>query len=201
MSKVFFIGMNRTGTKSFHHLFTQSGYESVHYSTYNPEGGAPIIIGEMISDRAEMGEYNRNPLLHGAERFTAYSDMFFHREHKWCDGVKVFKQLEAEYPDSYFVLQTREMEGWLRSKKNHKDGQYLHRSMTYHRTKSSDQMMEWFRKDRDEHHKAVRNHFKDSERFIEFDIEKDNIEKFINFMRQADIILLKGHWKHLGKSV
>ena len=78
MSKVFFIGMNRTGTKSFHHLFTQSGYESVHYSTYNPEGGAPIIIGEMISDRAEMGEYNRNPLLHGAERFTAYSDMFFH---------------------------------------------------------------------------------------------------------------------------
>ena len=62
-------------------------------------------------------------------------------------------------------------------------------------------MMEWFRKDRDEQHKAVRNHFKDSKRFIEFDIEKDNIEKFIIFMRQADIILLKGHWKHLGKSV
>ena len=99
--------MNRTGTKSFHHLFTQSGYESVHYSTYNPEGGAPIIIGEMISDRVELGDYNRKPLLLGAERFTAYSDMFFHRGHKWCDGVKVFKQLEAEYPDSYFVLQTR----------------------------------------------------------------------------------------------
>ena len=180
--------MNRTGTKSFHHMFVKAGYGSVHYNKYS----LMTSIGEKMCDAHER---ESNNYLNGMDRFVAYSDMFFHRNNKWCDGVKLFKELEEQYPNAFFVLQTREIEGWLRSKRNHKKGDYLQRARQYHQL-SEDEMIDWFRKDRDDHHDRVREHFKHSTRFIEFDIEKDNINTFIDFLK-PEINLYSRHWKHI----
>ena len=194
MKKVFFIGMNRTATKSFHNLFVQSGYKSYHYSCPNPDGGSSIILAETM-------DWNKRyfPILKRFDDSHVYSDMFFHRENRWIDGVKFYRELHKEYPDAYFILNTRNTYDWLLSKKKHKKGDYLKRCCAYW-NKTSDEMMDWFEEDREEHHRDVRTYFKNNERFLEYDIDKDDITKLVEFVK-PDFFLKEKDWAHIGKTI
>lgn len=192
MKKVFFIGMNRTATKAFHELFRGSGYKSFHYSCADVRTGEPIILAR------EM-EYNLNSYKHVLHRMSnadAYSDMFWHREDVWIDGVKMYKELHAQFPDAYFVLQTRNMYSWLKSKKTHKDGLYIQRCMEYHNLDMNG-MIDWFEKDRNDHEASVRKYFENNSNFIDFDIDKDDIQTFIDFLK-PDFFLNKDNWKKVN---
>ena len=193
MKKVFLIGMNRCGTKSFHELFKESGYRSHHYSCLC-KGQATILAQKM-----KENEESFHPLLFEIDDAHVYSDMFWHREDEWIDGVKYFKKLYREYPDSYFILQTRNMYTWLKSKRNHKKGAYIKRCCE-HWNMTTDQMIDWFEKDRIEHHANVHKFFEGKENFLEFDIEKDNISDLIQFLKPS-FFLDEKHWGHHGKTV
>ena len=187
MKKVFFIGMNRTATKAFSELFKKSGYVSFHYACHDINGNTQVLAQKMKENNKSY--YN---LLHEIDHGQVYSDMFWHREDEWIDGVKMFRDLYAQYPNAYFVLQTRDLYHWLLSKKNHKDGAYIARCKQYHKL-NDDEMMDWFDKDRTAHHEAVRKFFQNKSRFIEFDINRDDIQTLIDFV-QPDFFLNKDNW-------
>lgn len=193
--KVFFIGMNRTATTAFTKLFRSGGYSSAHYSFTNGNGKNEILASIMKNNHE-----NNYPIMHGIDGFRTYSDMFWHRQDEWIDGVKYFKEIHNQFPDAYFVLQTRELDGWLKSKLNHKrerpTGGYIKRSRDYHGL-TEEEMLNWFAQDREEHHRKVREYFKDNPNFIEFDINEDPIEDFINFF-SPDFILNEKHWKRVN---
>ena len=133
-------------------------------------------------------------VLNRMEAAQVYSDMFWHREDEWIDGVKMYRDLHAQFPDAYFILQTRNMYSWLLSKKNHKEGAYIQRVMQYHNL-SQDDMLTWFEKDRNEHELNVRSYFKTSDKFLDYDIDKDNITKLIDFLKPT-FFLDEKHWEH-----
>lgn len=195
MKKVFFIGMNRTATKSFHQLFNRSGYKSFHYSCADVTTGQSIILAEEM--RNNLNSYK--PILHKMSNAQVLSDMFWHREDEWIDGVKYYKELYAEYPDAYFILNTRNMYDWLLSKKTHKKGAYLQRCMQYHNL-DNDGMMDWFENDRNKHESAVKTFFQNNERFLRFDIDKDDINILIDHVK-PDFFLNEKHWGHHGKTI
>lgn len=190
MKKVFFIGMNRTATKSFHELFVRSGYKSFHYSCADVLTGEPIILAQEMKNNLRSYKH----VLNRMEAAQVYSDMFWHREDEWIDGVKMYRDLHAQFPDAYFILQTRNMYSWLLSKKNHKEGAYIQRAMQYHNL-SQDDMLTWFEKDRNEHELNVRSYFKTSDKFLDYDIDKDNITKLIDFLKPT-FFLDEKHWEH-----
>lgn len=194
--KVFFIGMNKIATTSFHELFKSAGYMSWHYSCLDAETQQPVILAQHMGQNVDEG----NSPLERADHAQVYSDLFFHRDYAWVDGVKWFDMLYRRYPDSYFILQTREMESWLDSKRRHKDGDYMRRCCEYHDL-THDEMLEWFRNDREGHEDNVRSFFTNKKyaKFLEWDLSTDHISKFIKFVR-PDFLLQEKDWGVHGKT-
>ena len=92
--------MNRIATKSFNMLFKKSGYIGFHYSCADMVTGESIILAEAM--QSNLDSYK--PVMHFMDNARVYSDMFWHREHVWIDGVKMFREIHQQYPDAYFCL-------------------------------------------------------------------------------------------------
>ena len=187
MKKVFIIGFNRTATKALHNLFKNSGYSSAHYSLADPTGGSIIIADQMVEN---LRSYK--PLMHRMDHIQVFSDMFWHREDTWIDGNRYYHELHCDYPNAYFIMNTRDMDGWLNSKRNHKNGAYLKRCMEYHNLTEPD-MLDWFRENRDRVESEMRTYFKNNDRFIEFDVNNDPISKLVNFLK-PNFFLKESAW-------
>lgn len=194
--KVYFIGMNKIATTSFHELFKASGYRSWHYSCMDEVTREPLMLAQQMGQNVDENKYVMSSIDHA----QVYSDLFFHREYAWVDGVKWFQRIYNEHPDSYFILQTREMEAWLDSKRRHKDGDYMRRCCEYHDLEH-DEMLEWFRNDREEHEDTVRSFFTNKKyaNFLEWNLTTDPISKFIDFVK-PDFILREKDWGVHGKT-
>jgi hypothetical protein len=103
-NKIFCIGPNKTGTTSLHDAFLLLGLRSVHY-----KDEAERNIQDIIRANFKNGE----SMLKDIEGYDAYSD--------WIKmpTLKAYKQFDKEYPNSKFILSTRNMEDWLNSREKH----------------------------------------------------------------------------------
>ena len=187
MKKVFIIGFNRTATKALHNLFKNAGYSSAHYSLADPTGESIIIAKQMVEN---LRSYK--PLMHRMDHIQVFSDMFWHREDTWIDGNKFYHELHCDYPDAHFIMNTRDMDEWLNSKRNHKEGAYIKRCMEYHQL-DEQYMLDWFKCDREHHEESVRKHFLGYDKFIEFDVNNDPVSKLINFLK-PNFFLKESAW-------
>jgi hypothetical protein len=96
-TRIFGIGMHKTGTTSLRAALELLGFDSAHWQSGN---WAWAIWQEMKS-------LGRSPTL---EKHYALSDL----------PISIlYEQLDAAYPGSKFILTTRNEEAWLRSVRNH----------------------------------------------------------------------------------
>lgn len=91
-TRIFGIGMHKTGTTTLHHALQILGYDSFHWGT----GEAPIIWQEMTQE-------GRSKKL---EQWYALSDLPI---------PLLYKQLDYAYPGSKFILTLRDEADWLKS--------------------------------------------------------------------------------------
>ena len=138
--RIFCIGVNKTGTGSLHLAFGQLGIPSAHYVCR--EGNVKDII-------ASNGSADR-PLLAGLEHYRAISDWNTPETNQW------FRTLDEQYPGSRFIMTTRSLDSWLRSREAH-----VASNQVKHRYKG-----DWKSVDRDSwadeyerHHAEVRAYF------------------------------------------
>ncbi|MBU3822735.1 sulfotransferase family protein [Flavobacteriaceae bacterium XHP0103] len=102
-SKIFCIGLNKTGTSSLHKAFGVLGFSSVHH--VGNEGSLHRIMIE--------NKVNNRKLLSGIDHYDAYSDWVM------TDTKYFFKILDKEYPGSKFIFNTRPIEDWISSREAH----------------------------------------------------------------------------------
>jgi hypothetical protein len=95
--KVFGIGAARTGTSSLGRAFVLLGFR---HTSWDPE----------LWDAFERGE--REPIFAVADRYETFEDG------PW-NGRDLYRELDARYPRSKFVLTNRDPESWLRSHERH----------------------------------------------------------------------------------
>jgi len=148
-TRIFGIGMHKTATTSLHRALTELGYDSAHWTSAH---WARAIWEEVKT-------CGRSPTL---ERNYALCDLPI---------AALFRELDAGYPGSKFVLTVRNEDEWLESVRNHWSdrnpfrGQWdsdpfthrIHREI-YGRIKFDEQVMrERYRA----HNAEVREHFKD----------------------------------------
>jgi glycosyltransferase involved in cell wall biosynthesis len=98
--RVFCVGLNKTGTSSFHAAMEMLGLTSLHW------GGPPIH--DIVRAALDKGR----PLLSGLDpSFDAFSDVGLLSTH--------FDLLDEQYPGSRFVLTIRPIDEWIDSRRRH----------------------------------------------------------------------------------
>lgn len=174
--KIFFIGKNKTATTSLHIMFKRSGYRSVHCIA--KEGGH---IGKRMYDNIEA----QREILWGMETQDVFSDLLYAKKKLFFDGAEHFKKLYAEYPDAYFVLQTRDTDSWIKSRTKHKKGEFIKRLMTMQRVKTKLEMQDIWREEKETHEQKVREFFAlaKNAKFLEYDINKHNIQILMDWVK------------------
>lgn len=98
-TKIFCIGLNKTGTISLHQALEMLGVRSLHW------GGPPS--GAKVGEALKAGR----PLVEGFPDFDAFSDI--------AALSKRYPLLAEQYPGCKFILTTRPMEGWVESRRRH----------------------------------------------------------------------------------
>ncbi len=171
MNKIFCIGLNKTGTTSLHQAFGILGIKSVHFR--DDDGNN---IKEIILHNYQKG----NNILKGLESYDAFTD--------WDNStntIEIFKEFDKQYPNSKFILNTRELNSWLDSRETHVKRNQLAKQ------NNPEANITWLEIDRKgwerlykDHHKEVNDYFKDrKEDLLVIDVTKgDGWEKLCSFL-------------------
>lgn len=139
--KIFGIGLNKTGTVSLHNALLALGYRSLHFA------------GPEEREKIQQARREGRGLVDYLPEYDAFSDI-------WSLS-KNFALLDEQYPGSKFILTTRGLDGWLRSRRHHVERNIRRKEAgTYHGTFLTVDVDEWTRQYRD-HHERVFAHFAD----------------------------------------
>lgn len=103
--KIFCIGLNKTGTSSLHVAFKTLGFNSVHCLTEDRRS-----IKHIIKLNYDQGR----DILEGISEYDVILDWDLDDSSHY-----IFKQFDKCYPNSKFILNTRDVEAWLRSRVKH----------------------------------------------------------------------------------
>jgi len=148
-TRIFGIGMHKTGTSSLHAALTALGFDSAHWKS----GAWAKAIWQ------EMKQYGRSRTL---EKHYAVSDLPI---------TNLYRQLDQSYPGSKFILTTRNEDKWLDSVEKHWSYEHnkyraewdiypasnmLHTDLYGRRTFDSEVFLARFRK----HNSDVKDYFK-----------------------------------------
>jgi hypothetical protein len=149
--RVFCIGLNKTGTSSFHEAMTTLGYESLHW-------GGPALR-RFIEVSLESGE----PLLSRLDqRFDAFSDIQVLSSN--------FELLDAQYPGSRFVLTVRPVDEWIDSRRRHVEANQRRKAAGEYHGRFLTVDPDGWRAEWDEHVTRARRYFAGRDDFLELDI-------------------------------
>lgn len=171
-TKTFIIGFNKCGTTTLKKFFSDNGVRSVHWK----RGDLALSIQKNIAIFS-------NPLS-GYMSYEVYSDMEYinQKEYPAIEAYKYYEVLYSWYPDAKFILNTRSVEGWIKSRLKHGNGDYLKWYKHHYALNSSEEVERKWRIDFFKHHYKVLKFFNDKpDSLVVFDIEKDDPEKLCKF--------------------
>ena len=183
MNKIFQIGHNRCGTLSLLNFFLNNSIERkslIHWD----HGRLALTIHDNIS--------NDEFALKGYEHMLYFSDMegYDFKKNRWRYMYKNFKLLDQQYPDSKFILNIRDLNNWLESRKKwmiwHKDKWQTYADALCDVLKINDieKLNELWKREWYSHLIEVLDYFKNRPNdLLVYDIEKDNPEKIIIFFK------------------
>lgn len=149
--RVFAIGLNKTGTTSFHDAMTLLGFRSLHW------GGPPIR--EQIEAARDAGL----PLLSNMDQaIDCYSDIEV--------LAKNYALLDRQYPGSRFMMTVRPLEKWLDSRRRHVENNQARKARGEYDGNFLVVEEDKWRRQYERHYSGVREYFAGRDDFIEVDI-------------------------------
>jgi hypothetical protein len=176
--KIFQIGFNRCGTLCLYNFFISNKIPSIHWDNGN------------LSLTIKRNKEQNRPLLSGYEYYQFFSDMEHFDEDMgvFYSHVYYYSLLDKQYPNSKFILNTRDVDNWIKSRLNHRfsgmTGFYANYIMSRLNI-NLNQLSEKWRLDWENHHKEVIEYFKGRENdLLIFNIEKDDAQKIVDFLKK-----------------
>jgi len=169
MNKIFIIGFNKTATRSLNKFFKENGLSTVHWDYEN-----------LVNTFEKNIKENKKLLTGKYENIKVFSDMTKTSENK--DAKDYYKILDQQYHNSKFILNIRNVEDWIKSRKN----QYnlLNRHKIYFGCDNDEIIFQKWRDMFYAHYNDVLDYFKDRPNdLLIFDIDNDKIDKIINFFK------------------
>lgn len=187
---IFIIGFNKTATRSLHHFFEANGFPCVHWD----RGLLALEMKKnLIQEKKIFTGYDH--------RFKVYSDMTFSNYSIYIEGNAHFRIMDRDYPGSYFIYNYRDTEKWLASRLNHDPGRghsLAERSRSIYNAKDDNELKEIWRNQKQRFEQDVKDYFSGCERFLEIDIEKDDVCLSISHL--LGMKLDCSQWRIIGKT-
>jgi hypothetical protein len=195
--KLFFIGFNKTGTKTLHIFFRDNGYMSIHSSSYMAQRLKLPPIAKLMKQNQLRGL----PLLAGFDHYDVYSDMIALTDSELIEANGMFRELDEQNPRAYFVFNDRPVEKWIRSRLSHEGGPRGSFVGRYAKAFgiSEAEAPECWRAHYEDHKAEVLDYFGGKPRFMVFDIEMGDPKELARFLAPA-FKLDEGRWSHHGSA-
>jgi hypothetical protein len=191
-NKIFQIGFNKCGTLSIHNFFLDNGLKSIHWDESKL---AETIDKNFKSNKKILLEYEEYDCFTDMENLDPSMDKVSIYSH-----VRYFKQFDIQYPNSIFILNQRNIDDWILSRKNHDEGKYLETYKNIFDLSSDEEVFEQWKRDWYNHENNVKKYFKNRPKdLLIFDIDKEQ-SKFIDFMKNRTIIR-SAFFPHLHKTM
>lgn len=213
MNKIFQIGFNKCGTASLFVLFqhfTKTLIPCVHWDN-----------GKLALSM-ENNWYKNKPILSDYENVTFFSDMecVYYNNH-YANIVEAYKYyiiLDQQYPNSKFILNTRDINKWILSRVNFKtflikminnelcltrpnDYEYILYYMDYYDTSRINDIVSIWKRDYYRHLNDVRKYFSNRPNdLLEYNIETDSVDKIQEFFKDDGLVFTTDKLPHLNKS-
>ncbi len=169
--RIFQVGFNKCGTRSISAFLDNNGIPTVHFKR-----------GNLARALANNLKYGYAP-LNGIDRWVGYTDMQMVSGSRVIEGCRYFRQLAAYYPNSYFILNTRDKDRWIASRRNHGNGFYAERYRKGMNFESVDQVIDHWSEEWDRHHQEVPEFFKDQpDKLLIYNIETDSPDQMSKFL-------------------
>lgn len=165
--KVFGIGLNKTGTISLHEALETLGLRSLHWG--GPE------VRKIVEDAADAGR----PLVDDLPDYDAYSDI-------WALSCR-FALLAEQYPGSRFVLTTRDVDGWIESRRRHVERNRVRAAAGQYTGTFLEVEPDAWRTEYADHHRAVERFFADRDDLLVLRItDGEGYERLCPFLGLPD---------------
>ena len=192
---IFQIGFNKCGTTSLYEFFKHNGVSSIHHGGNGGKLATSMFANHKLGRKLISPEY---------KDISFFSDMECINEkvkEPLYVAQNLFRKLAKQYPKSYFLLNIRDRDNWIKSRINHSNGTYLERIARKTGLTKQEVVANWV-KEWDVHISNVKKFFKKHPgRLVIFNIEKDNISKIINFFRdKCGLKLNASHYEHHGST-
>lgn len=193
--KIFIIGFNRCGTRTLHYFFKENGLPSIHWDNDNlvktiernlNAGTKPLAHGCTVNHKVNSDCYY--------EKAQVFSDITYHPLNK--DAKDYYKVLDRYYPNSKFILNIRNVDDWIASRKKHSNGKIVEQLCQFHSCSPIELENLWrnmWRETLDE----IKKYFSDRpEDLLIFDINSDKVESITEFFKEQ-LILDPKHYKYV----
>ena len=184
--RIFLIGFNRCGTTSFHQFFRANQIRSVHW--YGNE------LARCLQRNCRLRFLQP---LHGIDRWTAYCDLIAVPGSPWdssfayrgrlIEANRFFPQLHRTYPNSLFILNTRDPEAWINSRFQHDQGRFAEvyrRDVAGLGFSTDAELRAFWLQQWHVHHQAVRTYFKEQTDalFLEFHLDRSDPAQLVDHL-------------------
>ncbi|WP_170335314.1 sulfotransferase [Ruegeria arenilitoris] len=187
LTRIFQIGFNKCGTRSIYRFFQRAGIYSGHFNRG--------LLALRMQENLAAG---RKPLAGRIDQYVAFTDVQRVAAEGVIEGAAFFRELYEYYPNSYFVLNIRDKEGWLRSRSRHGAGNYMKRYGKALGLSRDDEIIAYWGRQWDDHLDSVQKFFADKpNQLLVYDIKNDSPEKICAFLA-PDFITYPEHFRHEG---
>ena len=139
-------------------------------------------------------------IMHGYDsHYKVYSDMISMTESERVEANSYFREMDSDYPGSFFILNNRDTSSWILSRERHKGVRdFLKINLSQMKTTDINLVRETWRLEKEAHEKEVREYFQGRRDFLELDIESDQIPKRLADFLDMDFDASK--WEIIGKT-
>lgn len=211
--KIFQIGFNKCGTYSIYHLFNQ--YSRPRHKTIHWDHGklAYSIYNNITSGKAfPLSEYDQYFVFTDMECFIADDSNNIRHITIYKD---FFDLLDINYPDSVFILNTRPVDHWIKSRLQHRNPHntiinnhdphicnnypmYIDLYKSIYKTTNEKDITDIWKNEWYEHHDTIQLFFGHRPKdLLVYDIENDSFDKFVKFFDYHNIYFSTNQMPHL----
>ena len=186
--RIFLIGFNKTATRAFSEFFEANGMPSIHWDNNN-------LAQRMVQNLAE----GRKVLDGYDTQYKFYSDFISVSEKEKIEANSFFREMDSDYPGSYFILNNRRTADWITSRERHNSGNFLRKNLLAMGTTDTDLVRDQWKSEKENHEREVRQYFLGRTNFIEIDIDSKNIPELVSNFLSMDFDATL--WKVVGRTL
>lgn len=209
--KIFLIGFNKTATCSFYKFFSKNNIKSCHFYShryYDKNGLIPRKDMKpycyrdkwcrTLVNHFHMNEKKHKKLLDGIDDDVIFfSDIT--DDYTSTDAKDFYKKLHIQNPGSKFILNIRNVDRWILSRKKHWRTGLTEKHCKYFNCNKTEIDNIWRNIFFDHVNDVIRYFKNQNTRLLIYDIEKDQPKKIVKFFKN-DFELDEKHWGHHNKA-